>query len=249
MLVADLWAGHTYCRLVAGGQYRRFAIRDGSAEGLGLVAAAWLYVSCRKARSGTTSGPAMVRKVSALLKSWRYTFMAYLRALINPAYALGRVRHYGFGRVVIDQAKAYPALLPATFKALRAAKIAMDPFGYVRRRRIAANMAARSQYRNFFSPIEGFVAAPPAVRGVDEIIPVARELYADFLSTYPMGTLDGTSFSYLLYDHSKSREHHKSIDIRANAAFQELASYRPFLEIASCYLGEFPILGGGPIFR
>lgn len=170
--------------------------------------------------------------------------MATLRALMSPSYAMERVKHYGVARLIIDNLKSAPALMPPAFKAIKAAKIAADPFGYSKRTRLAAEMMRTSEWKDFFSPKTGYLAAPPGTfKDIDDIIPKARELYASFLRMYPSGAMNDTSFSYILYDHSKSKEQHGVEDLAANPAFQDIACSRPLVEIASCYLGEVPIVG------
>lgn len=167
------------------------------------------------------------------------------RAIANPANAVRKLRQYGTGKFLLKEAERVDGVRDHMHAIVRMAKITADAAGYARRRRVAREIAAQSQWKDFLDPKSAYRRALPGTfDAVDKAIPVAREIYRSFMQLYPTGRLnDGDSYSYLLFDHSKPKEFHRLNDLRAHPAIQDLCASRPLVEIASMYLGEVPILG------
>jgi len=170
--------------------------------------------------------------------------MRLINAIRNPAHTLERIRYYGVGPLVLDQVKVYPRLLPSAFKSLRLAKRAANLTGYLHRKRVAAKISKISEFKNLFPAKSGYRICPPGTfEAVDRIIPVARAVYKDFLGLYPSGRMGPAIYSKLLFDYKRADGDHSRTDLRAHPEFQKLAENRAFIEMASGYLGEVPILG------
>lgn len=170
--------------------------------------------------------------------------MQLLKALTSPVHTYRKVQQYGFGRVVAKQLKDFPALQWLSREPVRRSKIAVDPIGYARRRQLAKEIVSASAYRDYFPVDTAYKVAPPGTfEAVDKIIPVARSVFQEFFRQYPDGKPDGSSYSYLLYDLKKPYGGVVRTDLRAHPQFFELACFRPFVEMASQYIGEIPIIG------
>lgn len=170
--------------------------------------------------------------------------MKVLKAVTSPRHSYRKIKQYGFGRIVIKQLQGYPALQWMSRAPVRRAKMAADPVGYAHRRKLAKELVRNSAFRNFFPEETAYKVAPPgSFDAVDKIIPAARAIFERFENKYPNGISSGASDSYLLYDLDRPYGGSFRADLRAHPQFLELACYRPFVEIASQYIGEVPILG------
>jgi hypothetical protein len=167
------------------------------------------------------------------------------QAMAHPFQTLKKAKDRGFGRTVIYFAKFMPGpLYDAIVHLIKPAKIMADPLGFFHRRSLAAKLAQNSAYKEFFPEDEAFKIAPPhTFEAVDDIVPVARRIYADFMEAHPNGRANGTAYSYLLCDYRNGPADGNVTDLKSNPEFQDLALYRPFVEMASKYIGEVPVLG------
>tara|TARA_Y100000588_G_scaffold6808_1_gene8059 strand:+ start:8595 stop:9614 length:1020 start_codon:yes stop_codon:yes gene_type:complete len=165
------------------------------------------------------------------------------RWLGKESVIVNKLIHYGIGRLIIERTKFWSALFPLVVKGLRLTKIALGIFGYLHRKRIAVQISKDSPYRNTISADIGFAILPPGTfDAVDQIIPVAKSIYKDHL--YRLGCHKADSgYSLLLSSSTVKNRKCQRTDLRYHPQFQALAAYRPFVEIASAYLGELPILG------
>tara|TARA_B100001123_G_C15344974_1_gene1036570 strand:- start:5595 stop:6626 length:1032 start_codon:yes stop_codon:yes gene_type:complete len=167
-----------------------------------------------------------------------------LRLLRNPSDINKRLTHYGIGRLILNRMRFYSPLFSITVKGLRLIRIAVDPFGYFYRKKLARELSKHSKYKQVMPSDKGFAILPPGTfEAVDQIIPEARSLYHDFYHNYvEMDRITDRHSSLLSYSPINGYLHGR-VDLREYPNFQSLAEYRPFIEIASTYLGEFPILG------
>jgi hypothetical protein len=167
-----------------------------------------------------------------------------VRAITHPFQALQKVKDRGFGRTVTYFAKLMPGPFYEAFVGLvKPVKIMTDPLEFFRRRSLAAKLARNSAYREFFPEDKAFKIAPPGTfKAVDDIVPVARRVYADFMSAHPDGKANATPYSYLLCDYKNGPADGNITDLKSYPEFQDLALFRPFVEMAAKYLGEVPIL-------
>lgn len=170
--------------------------------------------------------------------------MLTAKALVRPDLVFNKIRQYGFGRTVMDFTKRYPALTWHVRPAIRAAKILREPFGYMRRKRLARNLVAASKHKGFFPHSQAFIAAPPGTfEAIEDILPPARSIVKKYFSIYPDGKDGEGHYAYLLRDFESGKPDDGITDLRRYPEFQDLALHRPFIEIASEYLGEIPIIG------
>lgn len=170
--------------------------------------------------------------------------MAVMRALANPAMAFRKVGEYGFGRTVIHFMKRFPDSWTRPFIGIiRLAKIAVDPFGYIRRKSLGRKLIKSSAYRDFFPEDTAFRIVPPGTfEAIDAIIPVSRKVYERFLEVHPSGRANKSAYSYLLSGFEDGPADGKFIDLTNHPEFQDLALSRPLVEMATSYLGEVPIV-------
>ena len=188
----------------------------------------------KRVNLGTNRLPA--RKRSPL----QATILLLLR---KPRYLLERINHYGIGRLILDRVKSYPRIFSITSTTLLITKIVLDPIEYLQRRQLAKKITKDSPFRNLVSLDTGYAMLPPATfEGVEKILPIAQSIYQEFLQNHPTGRRSQSSSSNLLTSSPQSGAGLERTDLRAHPEFQRLAHYRPFLEIACDYLGEFPIL-------
>jgi hypothetical protein len=170
--------------------------------------------------------------------------MALVRAISNPVMAYRKAREYGLGRLVIHFSKDLPGPIADFFRSsIKVGKIAADPLGFIKRKRLAADLVKQSSYRDYFPEETAFVIAPPGTfKAVDDIVPVARCIVADFMSAHPSGRANKSSYSYLLCDYRNSPADGNVTDLARFPQFQDLALSRPFVEMASKYIGEVPVV-------
>jgi hypothetical protein len=156
---------------------------------------------------------------------------------------LERIQRQGVSRITMHYLGRYPSVAWATRKGLRQALIAKDLAGYIKRKRMAAEIVKSSPYAGYM-PESAFRVAPPGTfKEVDAIIPVAREAYKNFLKHNPSGRLGDEYAFYILHDYAKPVVNHEVADLLQFPEFQELATARPLVEAAAAYLSEMPILG------
>jgi hypothetical protein len=168
-----------------------------------------------------------------------------LRAALRPGLAIRKVREYGFGRTAISLLDRLPGRVRyALYGGIKLAKIAAEPVGFARRKRLARTLAKTSPHRDFFPESTAFRIAPPGTfEAVDNILPVARRVYREFLAAHPDGRANDSPYSYILCDFENGPADPKStVDLKRYPEFQDLALYRPFIEMASQYLREVPII-------
>ena len=166
-----------------------------------------------------------------------------LLLLRNPRYLLERIIHYGIGRIILERTKFHPRVFSITSRIIQIAKIFLDPIEYLQRRQLATKITEDSNFRNLVSSDTGYAVCPPGTfEEVERILPIARSIYQKFLQNHPTGRSGQSSYSSLLTTSPQAGVSLQRTDLRAHPEFQALACYRPFLEIACDYLGEFPIL-------
>lgn len=169
------------------------------------------------------------------------------RALRHPTAIPAKIKHYGIGRIILDTFKAYPEVTSRLHDPIRRAKIAADLIGYRRRKRMAADIKAQSKFADYFPAHTAFRAiAPGTFPEIDKAVTTAGRIAQDFLAAHPQGRKRDTFASYILNDWSESAtgdEDRMVTDLRLYPQFQELATLKPFVDMAAGYLDEFPILG------
>jgi len=141
--------------------------------------------------------------------------------------------------VVVGWFKSRPALLPHVRKGIRAARIAADPLGYLRRRRLARDLARGAEHADFVPQDAAWRFAPPdTFPAIAKALPAAEALYREHLAGCALAGAAPDTYAYLLNDAAGIA------DLARHPEFLELALSRPFVEAAAGYLGEVPILGG-----
>ncbi len=179
-----------------------------------------------------------------LAKSKRSTLTSAVDLLLkNPKYLFQRINHYGIGRLILERTKFHPTVFSISLTVLRVTKIFLDPLEYIQRRKLAKIIVKDSNFRNRVLIDTGYAMFPPGTfEAVENILPIANSIYEKFLEKHPSGRKGQSGYSSLLTTSPQSGVGPERTDLRAYPEFQTLAHYKPFLEIACDYLGEFPIL-------